>query len=118
MYESPILITQIVEQIGTELVEQEEAYVFSAVKRMNVDVNKDELVRALAYDRGQYDKGYSDGRAARDAEIVLCKDCVYAIHYNEKWTLPEKSNCLWCKLYEDIRTPGWFCADGERRDNE
>ena len=41
MYESPILITQIGEQIGTELVEQEEAYVFSVVKRIYVDVKED-----------------------------------------------------------------------------
>ena len=51
------------------------------------------------------------------AEVVRCKDCVYAIPYNERWTLPKKNNCLWCKLYEDIRTPCWFCADGERRDD-
>ena len=69
-----------------------------------------------AHEQIGYEKGYADGRAARDAEIVRCKDCVYAIPYNERWTLPKKSNCLWCKLYEDIRTPGWYCADGERRE--
>jgi hypothetical protein len=29
-------------------------------------VNREELIRALKYDRGQYDKGYADG--VRDAE--------------------------------------------------
>lgn len=77
-------------------------------------------------DKEAYERGWNDSidaiiesaPTADVAEIVLCKDCVYAIPYNEKWTLPKKSNCLWCKLYEDIRTPGWFCADGERRTDD
>lgn len=51
-------------------------------------------------------------------QVVRCKNCFYAIPYNEKWTLPKKNNCLWCKRYEDIRTHEWFCADGERREDE
>lgn len=51
-------------------------------------------------------------------EVVRCKECFYAIPYNEKWTLPKKNNCMWCKRYEDIRTPDWFCADGERREDD
>ena len=35
--------------------------VFSIIKRYNIDVDKDELIRALNYDRNQYDKGYADG---------------------------------------------------------
>ena len=111
MYESPILITQIGDQIGTELVEKEEEYVFSVVKRLYVDVDKDELVRALAYDRGQYEKGYSDGRAARDAEIVRCKDCVH--HKNAPQTTD-----VWCERVDGLLPQDWFCADGERREDE
>lgn len=50
--------------------------------------------------------------------VVRCKDCFYAIPYNEKWLLPKKNNCMWCKLYEDVRSLDWFCADGERREND
>lgn len=112
MYESPIQITQIGEHISTELSEQEEEYIFSVVKRLYVDVDRDELIKALAYDRGQYDKGYLDGRAARDAEIVRCKDCEY--HDDEK------PGMVYC--YCPDRSCGWisedfFCAYGKRRDN-
>ena len=51
-------------------------------------------------------------------KVVRCEKCFYAIPYNERWTLPKKNNCMWCKRYEDIRTPDWFCADGERREDE
>ena len=114
MYESPIQITQIGEQIGTELVEQEEAYIFSVVKRIYVDVDKDELIKALAYDRGQYEKGYSDGRTAREAEIVRCKEC---IHYWKNWKDGESdcgdepAVCL-ASPKDDA-----FCSEGERRDD-
>ena len=116
MYESPILITQIGDQIGTELVEQEEAYVFSVVKRMYVDVDKDELIRALDYDRGQYDKGYFDGRAARDEEIVRCKDCE---HYKQSEADPNRKMC-WRKDMDGFPVcydfyPTDFCSYGERR---
>lgn len=30
-------------------------------QQMHVDINKDELIRALQYDRNQYEKGYHDG---------------------------------------------------------
>lgn len=41
-----------------------------AVQNVGVNVDKNELLKALQYDRGQYQKGYAD----RDAEIVRCKD--------------------------------------------
>ena len=55
-----------------------------------------------------------DAPTADAVEIVRCKDCYYAIPYNERWTLPKKNNCMWCKRYEDVRSLDWFCADGER----
>lgn len=63
MYESPINI--IYGQMQMEL----ENEVFKAVQDVNVEVDRDELIMALQYDRGQYEKGFADGRAAgaRDA---------------------------------------------------
>lgn len=113
MYESPIQITQIGERIGTELVEKEEAYIFSVVKRMYVDVDKDELVKALAYDRGQYDKGYIDGRAARDAEIVRCKDCKHLVRSEGVCKVLTNNYEPPVYVYDDD-----FCSRGERRDDE
>lgn len=55
MYESPIEI------IHGDLKIQLEGEILKAVRRVGVNVEKEELLRALAYDRGQYDKGYRDG---------------------------------------------------------
>lgn len=115
MYESPIKITQIYEQTGSELVEQQEAYIFSVVKRMYVDVDKDELIKALAYDRGQYDKGYIDGRAARDAEIVRCKDCKHSFGYTTGYGL---YGGLTCEALDRDVDDEFFCSYGERKEDE
>ncbi len=65
-YKSPITILQ--GQINTEL----EGEVLRAIWKIGVDIDKDELIRALAYDRNQYLKGFNDGyeagRASRDEE--------------------------------------------------
>ena len=55
MYESPIsLITQ-------EVYEQTEEMIYRAVTKVGVDVDKEELVKALQYDRNQYDKAFMEG---------------------------------------------------------
>lgn len=61
MYESPIdihLTDAIVEKLGAD---RDEAIMLQISQQIGVNVNKYELERALAYDRGQYDKGYQDG---------------------------------------------------------
>ena len=58
MYESPItLVQQIAESIANELDEN----IYRAVIETGIKVNKDELIKALTYDRAQYDKGFNDG---------------------------------------------------------
>lgn len=64
MYESPI------EVIQKEIKTQVENDVYKAVLDTGVVVDKDELVRALQYDRNQYDKGYADGRSDAQAEFI------------------------------------------------
>lgn len=61
MYESPIRL--LVQQLETNIREQQEKQIFEAVQKCGVDVNREELIKALAYDRAQYAQGYSDGRA-------------------------------------------------------
>ena len=55
MYEAPIKMMQ--HQLRTE----EENGILKAIMDVGVVVNKEELIKALQYDRGQYDKGYNDG---------------------------------------------------------
>lgn len=56
-YKSPI--TQILGEMQTEY----ENHVLKAVQNVGIHVNREELVKALDYDRGQYEKGYADGSA-------------------------------------------------------
>ena len=59
MYESPIeLITS---NIMTEIKEFQEEQIYKAIQNVGVNVDKDELKKALLYDRRQYQKGYEDG---------------------------------------------------------
>ena len=59
MYESPISIYETAVQT---IMEQRENAIFAKVQdAFDVQVDKNELIRALRYDRGQYDKGYRDG---------------------------------------------------------
>ena len=55
MYESPI--NMIIQKLYTNL----ESECMKAVQSYGFDVNKEELAKALKYDREQYEKGYTDG---------------------------------------------------------
>lgn len=57
MYQSPIEI------IHGELEMQLEGEVYKAVQRVGVNVDKEELLKVLQYDREQYKSGYEDGYA-------------------------------------------------------
>lgn len=65
MYENPINL--IVDDINNRLIEERENKIMCEIQQqMHVDINKDELIRALQYDRHQYEQGYYDG-----AHVVL-----------------------------------------------
>lgn len=59
MYESPIKV--IVNEICSDIEKKEDKFIMECVRNVGVSVDKDELVKALAYDRHQYEKGYKDG---------------------------------------------------------
>lgn len=94
-YQSPIDL--IVGQMNLNF----ENEICKAVQNVGVCVDKEELLKALQYDRGQYQKGYAD----RDAEVVRCKDC----KKRNSWE-------CWQYFFGRFNIPDeWFCADGERR---
>ena len=97
-YKSPI------ELIASQMNLAIEGEICKAVQNVGVIVEKEELLKALKYDRNQYQKGYSD----RDDEIVRCKDC-------KNWT-KEDDRYLeigMCRVHERRFLGNWFCADGE-----
>lgn len=58
MYKSPI--EMIYENMQTQILKQQENDILQAVQRYDIVVDKEELLKALRYDRGQYTKGYND----------------------------------------------------------
>ena len=80
-YNSPIsIISQWVDEQVKEMHKQEETAIMTEItKKIGVDVDKDELIRALNYDRNQYEKGFVDGRFSGICEVksklVHLKQC-------------------------------------------
>lgn len=109
MYKSPIEIYETAVQTITE--HRENAIFAKVQEAFDVQVDKEELVRALKYDRNQYGKGYADGKADAMASIVRCKDC--------KWCDDFDVNGIGlCWENERYVHGDDFCSDGERREGE
>lgn len=70
MYKSPIKVFQ------SNLEMQFEGEILKAVQRADIAVDRDELIRALRYDREQYQKGFNDARK-NAVPVVRCEDCAY-----------------------------------------
>lgn len=63
-YESPItkIVGKAIEEMQTKMIQQEEdRLIMECRETVGFHVNKDELIRALNYDRDQYAKGYAAG---------------------------------------------------------
>ena len=120
MYKSPIhmYLTDIQKQLNDSIEEQ----AYQCIKNVGIVVDKDELIRALQYDRQQYEKGYADAQV----EIIRCKDCE---HYNLMTTrfdvfgINAKRRCNHPKIYcSDSFESTWldmpedgFCSYAERK---
>lgn len=61
MYESPVNI--IYGEIQTKIIEEQENQAIQALQNYGISVDKEELIKALMYDRQQYEKGYADAKA-------------------------------------------------------
>jgi hypothetical protein len=108
MYESPIKL--LVADIHHQIMELQENEVYKAVLHYVPDIDKAELIRALQYDREQYNKGYADGKADAMADLVRCKDCkrlMFSDCYGE------------CGAgHYGIVRPNHYCSYGERKDGD
>ena len=70
--------------------------VMKAVMRLGIRVDKEELIKALRYDRDQYEKGYNDGKEA------ILKEIIHMFERNECGECPSKE-CLPC-LARNLRS--------------
>ena len=104
MYESPIKVIQ------GELETQLEGEILKAVHRVGVTIDRDELIRALRYDREQYQKGFDDAR--EDAVVVTrCKDCEHLVN-----ATVNGNGFLICDISDMETAPDDFCSHGDRRE--
>lgn len=92
-------------------VEVEEG-VYKAVCKLDIKVNKQELMKLLRGDRKSYNKGYKDGMRDAETKVVRCKDCRYAT------MTADGKFAKSCKIWTQARyfDADYFCADGERKE--
>lgn len=127
MYKSPIeLFESPVHDVIKQMSEEKENYIYQCVADIGVNIDKEELIRALKYDRDQYDKGYEDGKQANqwisvedslpdNDDYVLCwyeyriiggthdgeKSRMYGIgYYFKRWTIEDGGR-------RDVRVVAW-----------
>lgn len=83
--------------------------IYRTVLKYDINVDKEELLRALEYDRLQYDAGYLDGIREANPELVLCRDCVFRQQEtsSELYVICERND------YTEFPMDG-FCCYGKR----
>jgi hypothetical protein len=86
MYKSPIDIIE--KQMHMEF----DDCIWKTVQDYAVSVDKEELIKALRYDRDQYEKGYADGKRDAFDKLTRCKDCDYCHEYT-KWNGEDYLGC-------------------------
>ena len=67
-YVSPITVE--LRQIQRNFNRKLDTLILNEIRKYDVEVDKDELVKALKYDRNQYEKGYADGKKETAREIL------------------------------------------------
>lgn len=126
MWESPIdiIYNEAHNQIK-QYVEEQERTIVKAIQSVGVNVDKDELVRALMYDRQQYEKGYADAKAEHqwipcserlpeEGEIVLTQANIenmislrvasrHDYNYWKGWNTREVNVVAWMPLPEPYK---------------
>lgn len=110
MYKSPIDV--IYGQLETQL----EGEVMQAVQRLHVNVDKEELLRALKHDRGQYEKGYLDAMDNKKwipvTERLPEEEGWYLVYTTPKRAHKSINKAMFCKGYEWKPEPYWRGAGG------
>ena len=77
MYEPPITL-KIAKEMREELVRNAEEIILKEIVRLGVNVDREELILALQYDRKQYEKGYADAIASvlTEEDLIIIRDAL------------------------------------------
>lgn len=101
-YLAPIKV--IYDKLAYEASTELDNNVVKAVQRYAIDVDKDELFKALAYDRDQYNKGFADGfKAGKKDRWITFPSPDMPDKYTVTFTSGEVGTCYWGSL------KGVFC---------
>lgn len=73
MYESPITVHTIADLMRSKT----DQYIYECIEKLDVHVDRDELIRALEYDREQYEKGFIDGKSFYEKR--KCSKCRFFV---------------------------------------
>ena len=113
-YDSPFELTM--SDITTQIARNIDEMCWQALQRVGINVDKEKLLIALNQDAERYREAFSKGRdtgyAKRDEEIVRCKDC------DNKECWGRAGDVVCGILYNTSHEMNWFCADGERREDD
>lgn len=82
-YQSPISLEIDIERIADEIITNRDEAIVKYVNKIGVTVEKDELIKALKYDREQYEKGYADGRRSAERSFGRCTEESRYFHCSE-----------------------------------
>ena len=114
-WNSPITV---IEEITQKITHDKDEHIFEAVLSEGISVDRDELSKALRYDRDQYYKGYIAGKteALREGyvSVVRCRDC-------DNTDIPideEDEHDYWCMKHGSYVCEDDFCSYGERRNDK
>lgn len=95
-YESPIRM--IVGEMKTKM----DNDTLTAIQRYGIDVDKEELIKALNYDRGQYEKGYADACNNKNLWNVHQIACMLAEIFQDRCACNYCGNDEWLPKVCDL----------------
>lgn len=101
MYKSPI------ELIYKDAQYQLEDGIYKAIQQVDIKVDREELIKALKYDRDQYKKGYEDAKAERKKGKWITKSTFMPDHYGGYYI--DQYVCTNCE--SEFFKPSKFCPN-------
>ena len=109
MYESPIDV------IYGKIQLQLERNVCKAVQQVDIKVDKEELIKALNYDRCQYEKGRNDAlwEIGRFCEWVPCEKRLPEVKGEYLVTMSDAISGCYATVLGYSKEDGWHYDDGE-----
>lgn len=79
-YQSPI-VAGVVNNVNAEILKLYEDTALAEIKAaIGYNIDKEELIKALAYDRHQYEKGYQDGKVESSVAYTAIKNACEVIN--------------------------------------